>query len=387
MGFFDFIKRFIGEEKEVEKEKLALEDINKWVLNKKGEFDSKNAQFLELMGARIGRFREEVGEKIIILDEVDVDAIKSEEKIKLVVRENFAKYIEHVKRFRERLNNLAKNNAVNLVKDFEELFSNFQKKSSLNFQKSTILIGKELGDMRDCIADFVKDIDKIVKEHKDYFEKTQVLARIEKRLGEKEKIHGVKSEIVKSISDKGIKIGEIEAEIEEIKRKIDGVKNTTEYIEKEKEKQEIEEIKNNLGGEINSLREMIDFKELSNFFHISEKSMEIIKAHKDNFRESFEKDYGLEIIRLLEESKLIKNGIKDKTNKIIEMRKKVEEFVYENKEIKNLKEELRDNQKYIGSLIEEKKKEDKKIGKFEENIRELDDLIKSDFEKIGVEVA
>ena len=38
------------------------------------------------------------------------------------------------------------------------------------------------------------------------------------------------------------------------------------YIEKQKEKQEIEEIKNNLGKEIISLRDMIDFKELSNFF-------------------------------------------------------------------------------------------------------------------------
>ena len=76
--------------------------------------------------------------------------------------------------------------------------------------------------------------------------------------------------------------------------------------------------------EISELRQIIDFKALSNFFHIFEEKMEIIKSYKDNFLEEFKRDKASKILNLLNESKLNNEKINEKIKKIQNKEKDIE---------------------------------------------------------------
>ena len=386
MGIFDFIKKFIREDDLVERESITFNDINQWVINKREETESKSKEFLELIGSRINRFNIDVEEKILVLEGLNIDNIKSDEKIKLVVRENLAKYIEHIKKFKEGLNALEKDSAVKLVNNFEELFSRFKKRSSMNYQKSIILIGKELGDVSGSIALFVKDIDKTVKSHKNFFEQAKTLEDIQNKLEERKKMEGSELNIYKVISRIGSEIKESKNEIAEISKDIEKIKGSERHIKIEKEKEQIEETKHRIKSKISDLKSEINFKELANFFHIIEEDMEVVKFHKENFREAFEKDCGLELMRLLEESKLESDKIKSNVEEIIKMKKEVNDFAYENGELEDLGRRLREEQIRVEKLISLQESEKKKKARFEENVREIESLIKKDLEQIGVDV-
>ena len=79
------------------------------------------------------------------------------------------------------------------------------------------------------------------------------------------------------------------------------------------------------------LKQIVDFKDLSTFFHIFKEEMKIVKAHKEDFQTNFKKDYGESILNLLNESKLNNETI---SKKIKQIKSKKEEIEKNKREIK-----------------------------------------------------
>jgi len=387
MKLLGFLKRlFKKEEKEIEIEKINFDDIDDFISSKKKEVEINNKKFLDLIKDRINKFVDELNEKISISEEVDVDKIKFEEKGKIIVKENLNKYIDQVKKLIENLEELDTNNAIKIIKDIDDLFNNFEKRSSLNYQKTTILIGKELGAINDCISIFLTDVKKIIDKNKNSFDKNKILDSIEENLINKNKIEKLKSNIDKEIREQDNKIKGFEKEIEMIEKSKEDLRKTKSYIEKVEKKKEIESLKERLETEIYNLKKLIDFKQFTSFFHINQRDLEIIKTYKENFKKSFEEDENNQIIQLLNESNLITDGIKNKFGEILELKKNIDNFVPEKDETEFLNEAINKKKIEIENLNTEKTKEIKRYDKLNKNVIDIIDLVKKDLKKVGVEV-
>ena len=72
-----------------------------------------------------------------------------------------------------------------------------------------------------------------------------------------------------------------------------------------------------------NLKGMINFKALSNVFHVSEKEMNLIKRYKEDFQALFEKDDGAEILRLFNEANLNNDLVLAKINQIKEKKEEI----------------------------------------------------------------
>jgi phosphatidate phosphatase PAH1 len=111
-----------------------------------------------------------------------------------------------------------------------------------------------------------------------------------------------------------------------------------------------------------SLKQSIDFKALTNFFHIFKEQMDIVKSHREDFHTKFKEDDGESISRLLEESKL-NNEVT--SEKIRQINSKKEEMVknegkIEKDETKELSFKITNIILEIDNLNNEKVKEGKR---------------------------
>ncbi|MBA7634759.1 hypothetical protein ES703_42349 [subsurface metagenome] len=127
------------------------------------------------------------------------------------------------------------------------------------------------------------------------------------------------------------KITEKKEENKKILEKIEKIKKSEDYIKNLERQEKIKLFEEELEKELLSLKQLIDFKALANFFHIFEEEMSIVKAHKENFQTRFRKDDGKSIIRLLNEAKLNNEAISEKINQI---NNKKEEIAKNKQEIK-----------------------------------------------------
>jgi len=176
-------------------------------------------------------------------------------------------------------------------------------------------------------------------------------------------------EKIKSIKEQNKKINE---EIEEIKK-------SKEYSEWLKEKGQIEPLRREVEREIFSLKNMIDFRHLGNTFHVDEKKMHIVKLHKENFPEHFEKDQYSRILALINETS--HKNKQEISEKIDQIRKEKEKITEMENSIKRdpLKEKfsgIEKNSMEIKSLENEKEKIQKSYEKTEEKRKKF-------LEKIG----
>lgn len=94
------------------------------------------------------------------------------------------------------------------------------------------------------------------------------------------------------------------------------IKNSEEYIKNIQLKESIiikeEEIKN----QISQLRQDIDFKSLSSFFHIFPEKMNYIKRYKESFLLEFKEDKGKSLVNLLNEAGLNNDKISEQIKNI-----------------------------------------------------------------------
>ena len=389
MGIFDFFRKLVKENKveEIVIEKLAFSEVENWIENKRKENELKENEVLFIIREKIGRFTRELREKIIILESVDVKSKKERDQIKEVVDSSKKNYIKSVEEFLENLNDLEIND-FEVMKKINKIFLDFNKGSYKNYERATILIGKEMGSIRESLRVFSRELIKTFDNGNETRENFKRISSIKLNLDKIIQNDKTLKKISETLLLLREKIRSKEEENEKLLKEIEEIKRGPGYLENIRNQKKIESLKEELKNDIFRLRQVIDFKALANFFHINEEQMKILKKHREDFQTNFQKDNGKIIIDFLDESKLNNEIILEKVNLI---KTKVEEI--SNYEDGMGKDETRELDSQVKTIVVEidnlkidKVKEEKRDEKIKINKEELIDSLKQELDKMNVEV-
>ncbi len=390
MGIFSFLKK-LGKAEEIDTivlEKLAFSEIESWLERKRKENEIKEKEILVLIKDKIGSFNADLKTKIIILKEFDIESRKVEDKIKEIVKNSRVKYIEMVDNLMVDLENLKETKFSDFITRIDKIFLNFNKASFKNYEGATILIGKEMANIKDGFRIFSTDLLEIFSNNKEISELFQKIEFIKSKLNLLVPIGGNMTGVSETIGFLNEKISQCMKENQKLLNEIERIKQSENYKNMLEEKEKISALKEDFKDTILVLKQLIDFKALANFFHIFEEQMNIVRNHKEDFQTNFQKDNGKMIIDLLDEAKLNNNIILEKVNLI---RTKIEEILnYEREMEKDETQELDSKIKEIGLEVDilkmERVKEEKRNEKLKANKEELLSALKQELGKMNVEV-
>ena len=277
MGISNFFKKLFMEEKaeEIAPEKLAFSDIEGWAEKKEKENEFKEKEILDIISEKIERFTKELREKIIILESVDIKSRREKDHIKEIVESSRKNYINSIGDFLEDLNDL-EINSLDVMKKINKIFLDFNKGSYKNYERTTILIGKEMGSMKEILGVFSRELIKTFDDGNEIREnfkrifsiksKSDTIIRNDKTL---EKISETILLLWENINSK-------EEENKTLLEDIEEVKMGSRYLENLRNREKIKSLNEELKSDIFSLKQVIDFKALANFFHINEDQMKIL---------------------------------------------------------------------------------------------------------------
>lgn len=392
MGFFDFLKNIIRNsavtESENKEEKLSFKDIGSWVERKEKEIKDKEKDVVILIKDRTSLLVKDLNIKVKVLENIDVESKKVEDRIKLIVRGNLNNYISYVRNLIKNIDGLHEEKPEKLIYRVKDIFFDFEKKSYVSYQKATFLIGKEMGDIKESIVGFSKYLTRISDKNKDIIDSPKVSSFIKLKL----KLNQIDDadKVISGINE-GIKLlDEKIKNVKNIERKnlleIERIKKTKNHTENLKKQEEIKLDEKELEKEIYKLKEMVDFKVLGNLFHACEKERSVIKAHKENFQSAFQEDGGASILSLIKGTKLDNEAITSKIKQINTKKQEIEKnkLSVKKDETEDLLSEIKGMNLKIKSFNNEKEFELKKLEKVKINKENLITSIKEDLGDFGV---
>jgi hypothetical protein len=388
MGFFDFLKgkNKKPESEEEKKEKVGLLEITSWIEKKEKEIEYKNRQIFILLNDKRIAVIDSINEKLNVLENVDVDSKKAEDRIKYVVKENLSNYVYYARDFIKRLSNLEISGIEKFITNVDTLLLDLDKRSNLSYQKTNILVGKEITTIKEELKGFSKFLIDIINENKSYLDYSKTINTIRLQFYQLKKSEDSIFRIDTEIKEIDNRIKEIRENQKELQGGIERIKGTPEYEENLKKQERLELNRRELEKEISDLKGLINFKSLKNIFHVDEKKMKIINSFKDNFSAEFKRDYGDTLLSLLEEANLTNKNISNTVSKII----KLEREIMQEKErmkgdgIQGLLEGINRMNYEVDSLVNEKISEKKRQEKLSENNIKIINSIKEELEKIDV---
>ena len=368
MGIFDFFKK---KKTEPEIQNIGFDEIKESLSKKRQEIEEKQREPKKQIEESLLELIKGLEESMVILENVSLKDKKAMEREKLIVKQNLNNFIYYLEKLISDLKELNLGSFEALINDINALFSEFEKKSIISFQKSTYLIGEELGGVRDNIARFFRSFNGVVKENKFLIEQMKTISVIKEKLNEVESLEKIEyenKEIIISIEDK---IKSLYNKIQEKKEEIAGIKRSQEYIEQMNVKQELEKTKTKLIIELQKLKEMIDFKALAKVYHSAQKQMAIIKEYRDNFKDSFER-YGPEkLLEMVDIKEINQEPIKEKIDAVNKIRQEIDNIKIQEDITKALEKDIDYIKSKIAELISEKLKKEKISRKFQEGKQQI----------------
>lgn len=368
MGIFDFFKK---KKTEPEIQSISFEEIKESLSKKRQEIEEKQREPKKQIEESLSELIKGLEESMFVLENVSLKDKKAMEREKLIVKQNLNNFIYYLEKLISDLKELNLGYFETLINDINALFSEFEKKSIISFQKSTYLIGEELGGVRDNIARFFRSFNGVVKENKFLIEQMKTISAIKEKLNEIEglkKIEYENKEIIISIEDK---IKSLYNKIQEKKEEIASIKRSQEYTEQMNVRQELERAKTKLIIELQKLKEMIDFKALAKVYHSAQKQMAIIREYKDNFKDSFER-YGPEkLLELVDIREINQEPIREKIDAVDKIRQEMDNIKIQEDITKALEKDIDYIKSKIAELISEKLKKEKLSRKFQENEEQI----------------
>lgn len=395
MRIFDFFIKLIKNKKreEPKNKSIIFSELGIWIENQTKENETKEEEIFSLIKEKTNIFSKEIKVKINAAKIFDLNLKKTEDKIKGIVEDGRKKYFESVKNLLDSLNNLKKDRLEKIIFYIDKAFLDFNKKSHLSYERATILIGKEMSEIKENLKDFSKDLIKFFNENQGILYLSKRTSFIKLKLEQFDKTKKEFEEINLGVIYLDKEIINKEKEKNGILNETEKIKKSPEYLEMQKREEKIKIIKDELEKEIFSLRQIIDFKALGNFYHIFYEEMNTVNVHKENFQINFQKDNGKSILRLLDGAKLNNKSISDKVNKIYNKKEEILNFEaeYKNKKSKNKINELSSEITKIIFEIEELKnkklKEEKRLENLKINEKEIIKEIEENLEKLGIELS
>ena len=391
MGILNLLKNIFkeAEEKEPKRIKVNLSEIKPILDKNKEKIQERENSIISLIKTNIDSFSKDIQEKVEIVEKVDIESKEKNNKIKAIVYEGRKKYIEFIERLMDNLEEHKNiDNFQEIIENINYSFSKFNESSMKSYERATVLIGKEMGAIKESLKKFSKEILEIYNENKNIISEKKSILFSESKLNENLEIQDKLNKIEEESNELKTKIKEKENILNEKLTILNKIKNSEEYIKNIQLKESIiikeEEIKN----QISQLRQDIDFKSLSSFFHIFPEKMNYIKRYKESFLLEFKEDRGKSLVNLLNEAGLNNDKISEQI-KNISMKEEILE-----KQKKEIKE---DPTNLVSSEIETLKENiknwndeldwiEKRTEKLKEDEKRNTQKIKEEFKKINIDI-
>ena len=143
--------------KKDEKVEIILDtEVRDYVKEKKAEVQNEKQvprnKILENMVKLISELEAEIQE----IEKIDLNERKADERAKIIIKDNLNNYVVYLRQLISNLSQVNQEEFENIPKKINEVFSDFERKSLISFQKATFLIGKELEKVRESIAKFFR---------------------------------------------------------------------------------------------------------------------------------------------------------------------------------------------------------------------------------------
>jgi len=269
-------------------EKTSFNEIQNLIETKTKNISEKQKEIFSNVKNKISEDIKEITKKLEILENINVEEKKVEDRVKLIVRENLNNYINQVKTLIESLNNLKEENLENLIKNINNIFLGFDKRSNMSYQKATFIIGKEIAAVRANIGILSKKLVEIFDENKEIIDTGKTLFLIKHKLNQIDEVNETRNKIDERIISLDNELINIKESDKKILQDTEEIKKSENYLKNLQKKEEIKLAKEALTKEFFNLKEIIDFKALGNIFHTDRNKMNMIKAHKENFTEVYD---------------------------------------------------------------------------------------------------
>lgn len=390
MGIFDFLKNIVKEKEvgEIKMEKISFSEIGSWLDKKEEENRLREKEVLGLVRNKIGDFGLGIRRKIIALNEFDIDSKKAEDKLKEISNVGRRDYIRSVETLLDNLNDLELNGLEKSMGKINKYFVDFTKSSHKNYEMATILIGKEMANIKESLKAFSKELIKTFDENKEVIGSFKNISLVKSKLDTIQSIDKTLDEITEKILSLNEKLKNKEEESRILKQNLEEIKTSSAYLENLDKQKKIASLKEESKKHILELKQLLDFKALVGFFRINPDQLTIVKEHRDDFLASYQKDNGKDIIELLDESKLGNDGTLEKVSQIRMKKEEVEnlEKTLGKDETEEVYAKIKEISIEIDHLKIEKVKEEKRNKKPLINKEELINLLKQDLVKLNVEV-
>ena len=371
MGLLDLFKR---KKKQEEKpaEKLSLNELELRLKKEKQALEIQSKEIKEEIVKLLSTLINNLKTKSGIIKGINLDNKKEHEKLKLIVKENLFFYSSYLEKL---ISDLQK---INSSLEFEDYLSNialalnsFEKNSGKSFEKSTILIGKELAAVKESISDFFQSTRNIMG-GKESLEKLKIMNRILGMIQEIETSKKITQEIISNIDSYENKKKKLHNQKLDQQQKHNEASKSEEYLKFLQEKESLNNERNRLDSEIFSFKEKLNLKFLQKYYHSDEKKSLLLKKFQENFISALEEDKSAEL------SKMVKEALsKDLNSEFIRIREKISELKQQKssspaeQELIILEKNIKDIGFEIQAIDKKVEEQKKKIEKFQEKITQI----------------
>lgn len=292
-------------------------------------------------------------------------------------------YLSYLERFIREIQNIDEKEPEKYIIKINNSISSFSKLSRMSYEKATILIGNELGNIREIIRDLKVKAERIA-ENPD-LKRKQKIGDIKDKLNLIEKLKKLNEDIENRINGRKAMQKDTEEQKKQVESELEKIKQSQEYKNSEKAREEKEKELEKLKQKAYSIKEQVDLKLLMNLFHSEEKKKNLIQQYQDNFLKALEEDKKLEIQEMIKTAKpelsINLQEIKDKKR---ELENKIPSTI--EKELKNKEQEITKLSEESQILAKEIKENEKKKLKLEEKSEQLLNEIKQRAASLGFEI-
>ena len=372
MGIFDIFRK----KKEEPVEKITFDKLDYFVDKETKSLNEKYESFTEEIKKDAGQFSLKIKQKIPSLRLINLENRKEQEKLKAVVIENLLLYVGHLEKLLEELKKIEDKGTEDYINDLQLVFNDFNKKSRISFCRATILIGKEIEKVRDIMKNFMKVLDYKIKSRDIYgtFKKEKLIDNLRLELKKLEEAKNIQKQIEDSVKNSQNKISALELEKQSAETDYENYEKSNVHAEFLNEQEKIKNENNILAEDISRLKQELNLKLLSKYFHNDKKKNELLHNYSENFINSIKDDNNLKIISIAKEAKqsIDEQKIKELRDKIMNQKmlvkdKKLGEF--ENR-INILEQEINEEKRNIEDENHKKQKFEKKEEEILIHVRE-----------------
>jgi hypothetical protein len=365
---------------ELTSEKINSDSIAIFIDNELEDINNESDKFRNEIIKLVTQFSSEIKQKISELKELNLNHKREEQRLKEIVTTNLHDYISYLEKLTEDLEKIESTTTEDYIKYVQSVFNRFNKNSKKIYEKATILIGKELAEVKEIINNFAKEFNEKLASNKENFEKINLIKNVQDDLKELEETKKIQKQIENSIADVKRKITKIEEKKQLTEKNYEEYKRSNELKKFIEEQEKIKQENKIIDEDILKLKQSINLKDLAKNFHDNPKKSNFIKRYSENFYDSLKDDSSFEIISLAKgaNQKVDEEKIKKLRQKILEPKK-----IIENPKIKDFESLLTNLDSELKYEYSEIEKEKEKIIKFEEKQNQILIKIKEIAKEMG----